>query len=170
MKRGALTLNRSRRGARPRGEALGELLKAQGVSAAQMVRAMFGRAAKRGEASDVEAGHWTYEPEEVPGLLALYRERLGEYAGQALRGRAGLERLKAQRIREADTLAQAAQRDALTLAALPRDKELEKITRYEAHLERTLYRALHELEAARREGAGQSVSPPIRGAFDGEQT
>ncbi len=47
--------------------------------------------------------------------------------------------------------------DALALAALPPDKVLEKVTRYEAHLERGLYRALHELEAMQERKAGNAA-------------
>jgi hypothetical protein len=39
--------------------------------------------------------------------------------------------------------------------------------RYEAHLERVLYRALHDLEALRREGGGDPTPGPVRGVFDG---
>jgi hypothetical protein len=62
-----------------------------------------------------------------------------------------------------------AQADALALAALPSEMELEKVTRYEAHLERVLYRALHDLEAARSERAGQVGPPPLRGVLDERQ-
>lgn len=57
-------------------------------------------------------------------------------------------------------------RDALNLAALPSGDMLEKVTRYKPHLERVLYRALHGLEAARRQDEGQDTPGPLRGVVD----
>lgn len=148
------------------GEQLGKCLLGVKVGGAVLVRAMVGRAAKRGEGVSVECGHWTYEPAELAGLLGYFRQHFAERAPVLLRLFAEEHCTKAQAVRSAMSEAQAAMSDALALAALPRSKELDKITRYEAHLERTLYRALHDLEAARREGAGQPVSPPIRGMLD----
>lgn len=151
------------------GEALGATLRGVGVSGAQMVRAMTGRAPKRGEGASVEERDWEYEPEEMPGLLNLYRERLGEVAGRILEGDAARERQKAAQVRAVMREVLSAQADALALAALPSEKELEKVTRYEAHLERVLYRALHDLEAARSARAGQVGPPPLRGVLDERQ-
>jgi hypothetical protein len=47
-------------------------------------------------------------------------------------------------------------------SAEPDTRRLEKIARYEAHLERVLYRALHELEAAQRGREGQDTPGPLR--------
>lgn len=149
------------------GEQLGTCLLGVKVGGAVLVRAMVGRAAKRGEGVSVEDGGWTYEPAELAGLLGYFRQRFGDHAAVLLGLFAEQQLTKAEAVRSAMSEAQAAMSDALALAALPRTKELDKITRYEAHLERTLYRALHELEAARREGAGQPLSPPIRGVLDG---
>lgn len=151
------------------GEALGATLRGVRVSGAQIVRAMTGRAPKRGEGASVEDEGWTYEPEEMPGLLTLYRERLGEYAGRILQGDAARERQKAARVREVICEVLSAQADALALAALPTGDVLEKVTRYEAHLERVLYRALHDLEAARDTRAGRLPPPPLRGVLDERQ-
>ena len=148
------------------GRALAELLTMKKVSAAQMVRAMMGRPARRGEAASVEDGEWTFEPGEVPGLLRLYREHLGAFAADALSGYAARHRLTADRVREAHREALSAEHDALALAALPRAEVLEKVTRYEAHLERVLYRALHDLEAARLGRQGKESPPPLRGVLD----
>ena len=43
---------------------------------------------------------------------------------------------------------------------LPEDKTLEKISRYEAHLSRHMFKALHELEAiqVRRSGGGARLA------------
>jgi hypothetical protein len=147
------------------GEVLGSALLSMKVSGAQMVRAMLGQPAKRGEGASVEAEEWTYEPGEVPGLLDLFRMRAGQYGAVILGNHATARRMKAQAIREAHREALAAEHDALTLAALPSSKALEQVTRYEAHLERGLYRALHELEAARRERQGEQTPAPLRGVL-----
>lgn len=47
------------------------------------------------------------------------------------------------------------------LNLLPKFSELEKITRYEAHLERSLYKAMHELERIQATRAGQPVQLPV---------
>jgi hypothetical protein len=44
---------------------------------------------------------------------------------------------------------------------LPADAEAQKIQRYEAHLERSLYRALHELQRMQGVRRGQPVPPPL---------
>ncbi len=49
---------------------------------------------------------------------------------------------------------------------LPDDKTLEKVARYEAHLSRGLYKALHELEALQTRRLGSS-SPLARLDVDG---
>ena len=40
---------------------------------------------------------------------------------------------------------------------LPDEKTLEKIARYEAHLSRQLYQAMHELEALQAKRAGEAA-------------
>ena len=148
------------------GELLGGVLLRMKVNGAQMVRAMLGRPAKRGDGESVEAGNWVYEPEELPGLLELFNTRAGANAAVILGNYASTNRKKAQQIRAAHCEALAAEHDALTLAALPSSKVLEQVTRYEAHLERGLYRALHELEVARRERQGQDTPGPLRVVLD----
>jgi hypothetical protein len=49
---------------------------------------------------------------------------------------------------------------------LPDDKTLEKVARYEAHLSRGLYKALHELEALQVRRLGGSA-PLARGDVEG---
>ncbi|AAF10110.1 hypothetical protein [Deinococcus radiodurans] len=147
----------------------GELLDADPPArAGDMVRAMLGRAPRRGEAASVEGHKWTYEPGELPGLLAFYREFWGDEAGEMLGESAEFERGEAAKIRAAQREALSAEADALALAALPGEAEAQKVTRYEAHLERVLYRALHDLEAARREREGRDTPGPLRGVL-GEQ-
>lgn len=137
------------------------------VKPAAIVQALTGRKPKAGEVEYIEANDWEYEPEELPGLVRLWRTRLDDHmSGALLRSLAGGERLKAQAVRDAQREAGEVHTDALSLAALPGPKELEKVTRYEAHLERVLYRALHELEAVQRRGEGQDTPGPLRGIVD----
>lgn len=131
-----------------------------------LVKAMTGNPARRGQTASLEGGEWLYEPHEVPGLLGFAREFWGEETGEALAQLAQGQRLKAAKIRGAWGEAQAAYSDALALSSLPSPETLEKITRYEAHLERTLYRALHDLEASRREREGKASAPPLRGVIE----
>jgi len=44
---------------------------------------------------------------------------------------------------------------------LPDQKELEKISRYEAHLDRSFYKALHELQRLQDARRGVIVPPPV---------
>lgn len=148
------------------GEALYTLLSVAGVPARDMVRAMMGRAPKRGEADSVEDREWEYQPEELSGLLALYVELLGDGAAVTLERYAQRRRDEAHTLRALHVEAVSAEADALDVAALPSGDVLDKVTRYEAHLERVLYRALHDLEAARREREGKDTPPPLRGVLD----
>lgn len=145
------------------GEALGGELEDRGARPAEMVRAMMGRPARRGEAASIEEGEWTYEPGELPGLLTFAREYLGAEAGAVLGELAQAEGQRADRLRAALGAALSAQSDVLALATLPQAQVLDKVTRYEAHLERVMYRALHDLEAARREREGKPTPAPLRG-------
>ena len=45
--------------------------------------------------------------------------------------------------------------------ALPTADATEKLIRYEAHLERQLYRAMDQLERLQRRRKGESVPPPL---------
>ncbi|MBZ9750717.1 hypothetical protein K7W42_07570 [Deinococcus sp. HMF7604] len=150
------------------GAALAELLQSSGARAGDMVRAMMGRPPKRGEALSVEGGEWVYEPDEVPGLLQFACERWRDMAPRILGSLAQRERMKAEAIRAAQREALAAAGDALALAEVPPTQVLEKVTRYEAHLERVLYRALHDLEALRREAEGKDSPGPLRGVLDAQ--
>ncbi|WP_104991620.1 hypothetical protein [Deinococcus sp. NW-56] len=101
------------------GAALGAELEDREARPADMVRAMMGRPARRGEAASIEEGEWTYEPGELPGLLTFAREYLGAEAGAVLGELAQAEGRRAARIREGLREALGAQADALALAALP---------------------------------------------------
>jgi hypothetical protein len=50
---------------------------------------------------------------------------------------------------------------------LPDEKTLQKVSRYETHLSRGLYKALHELEALQLKGQGSSAAPLARLDVDG---
>ena len=50
---------------------------------------------------------------------------------------------------------------------LPDEKTLQKVARYEAHLSRQLYKALHELEALQRRRLGDGSTPLARLDVDG---
>lgn len=150
------------------GAALAEFLQVGGASAAGMVRAMTGRPPKRGEALSVETEEWVYEPGELPGLLQFARDRWGQLTPALLGNLAQRERQRAAAIRAAQREAHDALGDALALAEVPPPQTLEKVTRYEAHLERVLYRALHDLEALRREAEGKDSPGPLRGVLDAQ--
>lgn len=47
------------------------------------------------------------------------------------------------------------------MAFLPSPEATERLTRYEAHLERQLYRALNQLERLQRQRRGEDVPPPL---------
>ena len=101
--------------------------------------------ARRAAVEQLQESDWEFTPRMLDYARALW----GDWAGVRLGLLAEKESRKAAQIREAYREAQAVESDALALAALPPAKDLDKITRYEAHLERVLYRALHDLEAAR---------------------
>jgi len=50
--------------------------------------------------------------------------------------------------------------------SLPPDGAIEKILRYDAHIERQLYRAIHELERLQRRRMGEAVPPPLAVRFN----
>lgn len=68
---------------------------------------------------------------------------------------------KADRLEELAARAQELADQGQGLSLLPSDAEQARIQRYDAHLERTLYRALHELEAMQERRAG-GVTPLAR--------
>ncbi|WP_119673967.1 hypothetical protein [Deinococcus sp. RM] len=136
------------------------------ISAADMVRAMLGKRGKPVEVDTLEGGDWEYDPGEIPGLVRLWWEVLPQLGRVMLEGLASGQRRKAREVRAALLEAQRVEADAYALAAMPDGDALAKVTRYEAHLERVLYRALHDLEAARRQGEGLDTPGPLRGIVD----
>ncbi|WP_027459688.1 hypothetical protein [Deinococcus murrayi] len=134
----------------------------------KLAAALLGRTPTRAEVEQLKDSDWEFQPGELPGMLAYARELWGEAYAPRLELLAERQRRRAAQLREAVREAQAAERDALALAALPQAPTLEKVTRYEAHLERVLYRALHDLEAARREREGELTPAPLRGVLGGQ--
>lgn len=131
-----------------------------------IVQAMTGKAATPDEVEALEDHNWMFDQSNVQGLVRLLTT---EHVNGAL-----ILRYRAQDLQEKarvlrTTLAEALGKtqDLQTLALLPDGPVLDKVMRYEAHLERVLYRALHDLEALRREGGGDPTLGPVRGVFDG---
>jgi hypothetical protein len=128
-------------------ELIGQLQGVWDVSSKRLTRVLLGRRATQQEAQDVADWEWTVEPQQLPALVAEgaraggagWREWLSEKRF-TVTGKARMVRSLAARLPVLieQEWAQAAEPDA---------RRLEKIARYEAHLERVLYRALHELAA-----------------------
>lgn len=135
------------------------------VSSGQMVSAMTGRKAKPSEVEALDNWNWDFSPADVLALVGVLMAR--ELGGTILIADARSLRKKAASIRAAVAEAVGAEHDAQELALIPEDAVLNKVMRYEAHLERVLYRSLHDLEALRREGEGKPTPGPVRGVFDG---
>ena len=79
------------------------------------------------------------------------QEDLLESAAEGARLEVAVTKVEAQRV----------ERDLKNLSRerlLPNDKTLDKIARYEAHLSRGLYQAMHELEALQTKRSGGAVS------------
>jgi hypothetical protein len=140
---------------------IGELLETS--TAGAIVKAMTGRAMRKGEQDTLLEDEWDFQESELENLGHFTRSHWGDTATSELKAKAHIFKDKVKRASRLMERMHQAQEVARTLEALPSEGELTKITRYEAHLERTLYRSLHELEAARKEREGQTVLSPIRG-------
>lgn len=145
---------------------LAALVETWNVDAPRLARLLLGRKATRQEAQDVADLNWQVEPQELAALVVEGARVAGDGWRQWL-----LER-QYKASGDAGKLRAVAARVPLLLeqerarAVEPDTKRLEKVARYEAHLERVLYRALHDLEAARREGEGKDPGAPLRGMLD----
>jgi hypothetical protein len=118
--------------------------------------------------------------ETQPLVLTRKGRRLGEVEGD----RAGLRALRTQNLKELlgvatdsarmdiigkEQAAEQVERDLERMSRerlLPDEKTLEKVARYEAHLSRGLYKALHELEALQVRRTG-GAAPLARVDVDG---
>ena len=138
------------------------------IAPARVARVMLGRKPTRDEVQAVADWNWSVEPDELPRLITEAARAAGaDWHPWLLRklygasGTAGKVRAVAARL--PDLL-----RQEVAQATEPSTQRLEKIARYESHLERVLYRALHELEVARRERQGEQTLAPLRGVLGGE--
>ncbi len=130
-------------------ELLQALMTVWNVSPARVGRVLLGRKPTAREAESVGDLDWEIEPNDLPGLLKLCQQVAGSgWAMWAMHKRYDAVR-KAGKLRMlAGRLPMLIQQEQAR-AVEPAVERLEKIARYEAHLERVLYRALHELEAMR---------------------
>lgn len=143
--------------------ALAATVKEWGLSAETICKAILGDAYSPEQAEGYEAGDWEWEVAELPLLWRFYTN---EYAQQddaidsphltAYRVGSEMKR-NGERLHELGNRARLLLTEEQDHAVMLSDSEVQKLQRYEAHLERVLYRALHELEAMReRRNGGQA--------------
>ena len=133
-----------------------QALKNKKVSSKRIAGAALNTAKPSREAVQwIEDDEWEWEAAELPGVLALMREVFGD----KLEGAAHPALWTWER--EADVLpqylARAAELRQEAAHSLPDERTLEKLQRYEAHLERQLYKAMHELEAMQERRQGHAA-------------
>ena len=106
----------------------------------------------------------TLEEYDVSWTVSLVREGIVDIASRA--GEEPEKLLEAaieeapQEVRRAKSKVERVEQDLKNMGRerlLPDEKTLEKIARYEAHLSRQLYKALHELEALQTKRAGEAA-------------
>ncbi|MPY68438.1 hypothetical protein F8S09_17445 [Deinococcus sp. SDU3-2] len=115
---------------------------------ARLARLMCGGKASKQDAQAVADWDWTVEPQELPPLVAEAVRLAGSEAWSAWLLRQQLKASReAQQLRAVLARLPDLMRQELLQATEPDTKRLEKVARYEAHLERVLYRALRELQA-----------------------
>ena len=138
-----------------------------GLDAGKVARVFLGRKATRQEAQDVANWNYTAEAPEVAALMAEAVRVAGVTAwGRWVSEQQFMATRKAVQVRAVAARLPDLLRQEVAQATEPSTKRLEKVARYEAHLERVLYRALHELEVARRERQGQDTPAPLRVVLD----
>jgi len=95
---------------------------------------------------------------EYVGAMASQADEAAEELMEAAKQKARLDVVAAKRaVEQVENDLEKMSRERL----LPDEKTLEKVARYEAHLQRGLYKALHELEALQARRLGGSV-PLVR--------
>lgn len=141
---------------------LAALTETWGLSAGRVAGAMLGRKASRDEVQDVADWDWPVTPEQLAALVPLAARAAGEGWGRWMLEQQFKASGKAGKIRAIAARVPALLQQELARATEPDVKRLEKVARYEAHLERVLYRALHELEALKRDDA----PGPVRGVAE----
>ncbi|AFZ67896.1 hypothetical protein [Deinococcus peraridilitoris] len=148
------------------GEWAMKALKKKGVSAKRIAGAALGVSKPgREQVESIEDGDWEWEAAELPGVLALAREVLGDKLAQEAHFTLCTWEREAALLPA--YLARAEQLRNNAARVLPDDRTLEKLQRYEAHLERQLYKALHELEAIQERRKG-NATPLARLEVHGE--
>ena len=103
-----------------------------------------------------DAGHLRMALEAIgkaPTNPSTLEDVLYFVGSKAERERNHAERRRDELLRELDQKAR--------LEVLPTDADLEKVGRYETHLERSFYKALHELQRLQAARSGQAVAAPI---------
>ncbi len=136
------------------------------VDPAHVARAMLGRKPTRDEVQAVADCNWTVEPGELPRLITEAARAAGAGWQPWLLRKQHEVGITAAKVRVIAARLPMLLEQEQAQASEPDSRRLEKITRYEAHLERVLYRALHELEVARRERQGQDTPAPLRVVLD----
>ena len=142
---------------------LAETLAEWGVTAETICKAAVGDAYEPEQAEGYENGDWMWESEELPGLWRLYTAEYDQRADvvnapHLVAYRKGCElKGNGERILELGDRAKALLTEQQAHAVMLSDVNIQKVQRYEGHLERILYRALHELEALKdKRNGGQA--------------
>jgi hypothetical protein len=143
--------------------ALAATLKEWGVSAETVCKAILRDAYSPEQAEGYEAGNWEWELAELPPLWRFYTDEYAQRedtinAPNFTAYRVGSEmRRNGERILELGDRARLLLAEEQAHAVMLTDAEVQKLQRYEAHLERILYRALHELEAMKEKRNGRQA-------------
>ena len=130
-------------------ELLQGLMNVWKVSSVGIGRVLLGRKPTASEVEGLKSWDWELTPADLSGLLDLGKRAAGpSWARWVMQQRYGaLEKAGKLRILAARLPVLVAQDQGR--AVEPGTERLEKVARYEAHLERVLYRALRELEVMR---------------------
>jgi hypothetical protein len=142
---------------------LDETLKQWGVTAETICKAALGDAYEPGHAESYEVGDWEWEAAELPGLWRLYADEHAQRddvisAPHLVAYRKGCElKQDGKRILELGDRARVLLTEEQNHAVMLSEKDVQKVQRYEGHLERVLYRALHELEAMKDRRNGKQA-------------
>jgi hypothetical protein len=138
-------------------------LDAWGVTAEDACSAVRGSTLTPEDLEAWEESDWEWRPVDMPGLWGLYGERhavLGDVTTgpHLVAFRAGGDlRRDAERLLGLGDRARLLLAEGEAAALLLSEVELQRLQRYEGHLERVLYRALHELEAMRERRLGRQA-------------
>lgn len=108
-------------------------------------------------AVEAVAGEYPSDGETVRRVLALSVKHAAEETRAAFREEAAQTGERAARLQALWARVQAELERVATLPAVPPDATLASIQRYEAHLARQFYRAMHELEALQARRRGQET-------------